>query len=202
MTLQRSLVLLPILGSLLGCIEAARHGPKPLFGYPVLPDKELLPYVEELLLADTQRLVLANPTMDQLERADHYLTKYLASHPGDSQATTYQGLLAKLQHRYELAVELLGPQDDGTRPYLSYALAEALIFLGKHQEAQEKLNQALTHDPHNGLFHLYLAIALEKQGFLEDAREHYLIATEFEPGLPLARQRLDALSKKQGLSTP
>lgn len=196
--MENLLVVLGLL-ALFGCAELTEENAKPIFGYPLKPSSELLPTVEAELFADVKVLQLNKIIGPQdLARVGHYLAQYKKEFPTDPRGRLYQGFVYKLAGNFKAADEEFAAVDQQFKDLLPFHLArgQSAFFLGNLAGALEELQKAEQINGEHPETRLFLGIVCEKQKSYVEAREHYMIAAEFDPQLPMARERIAKINAR------
>ena len=135
--------------------------------------------------ADTHAVLgFALLRLRRLDEAEKSLGRALDLDPRDNFALTIMGETARLQGRYDEALEWFRKALDVNRSYApTFAgMGDALFELRRFEQAVPSLRAALSLRPYTpaaGVVHLLLGRSLQKLGQTEEAAEHYGQALKF-----------------------
>ena len=142
---------------------------------------------------------LALAMRQQSERSLDIATRGLARFPRNSQLLMARGISHSELGRHEAAVEdfraALRNASSANRSRLHNNVGVALTRLERHREAEQAYARAVQLKPTSSLFHRHLAEALEAQGKLARARDHYAHAVRLAPHDTKARTGLVNLER-------
>jgi tetratricopeptide (TPR) repeat protein len=131
-----------------------------------------LPNSNNHLLSKGLRKSQAAVDAGQLDQAKAPLKSLLQQFPGHPEILHQMGLIARLENRIELALQLLqqAANSDPGNPVFLYNLGNTLLFAGHLPQAEQVFEQALLADPGLQQAATFQAVALARQGKLEAAK--------------------------------
>jgi tetratricopeptide (TPR) repeat protein len=122
--------------------------------------------------------------LGNLEAARASLQRSLVLNPSDDEAHALLGLVeakddpVQAVEHFRKALEL-----DPHLPDVHRELGYTLFTLGKNDEAERVLRQAVVEDPSDGLAHSLLGHVINRRGDWSGAKQEFLAAVTYEPGM-------------------